>query len=505
MRSKSAFAFIAALASSAFTAQAQVFTVLHAFAPATTGSPATNLDGTLPQGGLVLQAGTLYGTAAYGGTNGSGTLFSCGINGSNFTVLHAFAPAKLPGSSTNSEGMTPLAGPVLLGGTLYGVAELGGTNGNGTIYSISTNGTGFSLIHTFTPTRGAASTNTDGANPVAGLTGAGDTLYGATFFGGTNGTGTIFSLRTNGLNFSVIHSFRVGHTNRLNEFTNADGTAVQGTLLLSGGTLYGTTAFGSTNASGNVFSLGTNGANFAVLHTFPDTFGTLATNVDGAQPFTGVAMTGSQLFGTALYGGTNGSGTVFSLNTNGANFQVLHTFDVTNSDFLNADGAQPLGTLVAVGNTLYGTANVEGPAGNGTTFSLTTDGTQFALLHVFSATVGNTGTNFDGASPVPLLWSANTLYGAAASGGANASGTIYSFQFPQPNIAGVVANPNSTITLNCTGSVNNTYIVQAATSLSAPINWQTISTNVAGSNGLWQVTDAGAPGLPQRFYRLSTP
>lgn len=505
MKPKYSLLLTLALAWSACAASAQTFSLVHAFSVSTGNSPSTNSEGSLPQGNLVLQSGTLYGTAALGGTNGSGTLYSVGVNGSNFLVLHAFAAPKIQNSNTNSDGVTPLAGPLLLGGTLYGTAESGGTNGNGTIYSIGTNGGGFAVIHTFSPGRGTLFTNTDGVTPVAGLAGVGDTLYGATFYGGTNGTGTIFSLRTNGQNFTVIHSFRVGHTNFLDEFTNADGTAVQGNLLLSGGTLYGTTAFGTTNASGNVFSLGTNGTGFVTLHTFSDTFGPLGTNADGAMPFSGLAISGSELYGTTLYGGTNGSGTVFSLGTNSDGFTVLHTFSVTNADSVNTDGAQPLGTVVVAGNTLYGAANVEGPDENGTTFSLTTDGTQFALLHFFSPGVGNFGTNSDGASPVAVLWSAGTVYGTAASGGPHGSGTIYSVQFPPPQIASAVHNPNATILLNCTGAVNNTYLVQAAPSLSPPIGWQTISTNVAGTNGAWQVTDTGAPGFAQRFYRLSTP
>jgi hypothetical protein len=45
--------------------------------------------------------------------------------------------------------------------------------------------------------------------------------------------------------------------------------------------------------------------------------------------------------------------------------------------------------------------------------------------------------------------------------------------------------------------------VWAAANLSAP--WQPVSTNTAGADGSWQVTDPGAAALPARFYRASLP
>ena len=57
----------------------------------------------------------------------------------------------------------------------------GGSSGNGTVFAVNTDGTGFTNLHSFTAasTNGLIpSTNSDGANPEAGLILSGNTLYG---------------------------------------------------------------------------------------------------------------------------------------------------------------------------------------------------------------------------------------------------------------------------------------------------------------------------------------
>ncbi len=86
-----------------------------------------------------------------------------------------------------------LRGLVLVQGTdgsFYGTTEYGGTNGDGTVFRITTNGT-LTTLFSFD--------NANGAYPVGALAqGTDGNFYGTTQFGGTNDQGTAFSITTNG-------------------------------------------------------------------------------------------------------------------------------------------------------------------------------------------------------------------------------------------------------------------------------------------------------------------
>jgi uncharacterized repeat protein (TIGR03803 family) len=100
-------------------------TVLHSFG-------ALFGDGEYPGAGLLLATdGNYYGSAAEGGTFDDGILFNTTVGGI-YTSLYSF------NNSTNLMQMSPLSPPVQnTNGTLYGVTEFGGTNNQGTIYSLN--------------------------------------------------------------------------------------------------------------------------------------------------------------------------------------------------------------------------------------------------------------------------------------------------------------------------------------------------------------------------------
>jgi hypothetical protein len=72
------------------------------------------------------------------------------------------------------------------------------------------------------------------------------------------------------------------------------------------------------------------------------------------------------------------------------------------------------------------------------------------------------------------------------------------------NITGIAANGNGTFTVSFMGTPNQTYRVQATTNLVAA-HWVDISTNQAGTDGLWNFTDSLATNYATRFYRSVTP
>jgi uncharacterized repeat protein (TIGR03803 family) len=455
---------------------AQTFTLLHAFTPGT--------DGSEPLLGPTLSSNTLYGTAFQGGTNGNGTVFSASAEGNDFTVLHTFT--AFTNSTTfgqrglNADGSIPENGVVLIDGTLYGTAFFGGTNGWGTVYSLNTSGSNFNVLHTFPAF--THNTNGDGANPV-GLLFSEGVLYGEASSGGTN-DGTLYSLNTNGTNFAVLHSF-----SNVSNGTNADGANPGTDLMLEGGTLYGVTLAGGAEY-GTIFAIGTNGAGFRVVYTFTG-------GSDGWNPMGGVTVSGNTLYGTALGGG--GSGTVFSVNTNGTNFALLHTFS-SNELGTNADGAEPYGDLVLSGNTLYGTTQ-DGGNGYGTVYSVTTDGMIFAVLYAFT-------NGMDGGGPVGgLLLFSNMLYGTTLQGGANGGGTLFSLTVPAPALAIISINlaGTSLVIAATNGMAGRTYTVLTSTNLTLPLpGWIPVATNVLNASGNFTITATNAvnPAASQHFYIL---
>src|SRR5665213_136629 len=292
---------------------AQTFTTLHTFT-ATDFNTGTNSDGATPIGGLILSGNTLYGTAAGGGSSGNGTVFAVQTNGTGFTNLYSFT-ATSGGYSTNSDGAYPRAGLILSGNTLYGTAEGGGSSGNGTVFAVSTNGTGFTNLYSFTAlSDGYYGTNSDGTIPEAGLILSGNTLYGTAEGGGSGGNGTVFAVNTNGTGFTNLHSFMAMSTNSSGRYTNSDGAIPGAGLILSGNTLYGTATQGGSEFAGTVFAVHTDGTGFTNLYSFTALSATSPyTNSDGATPDAGLILSGNTLYGTAFRGGSSGNGTIFSL------------------------------------------------------------------------------------------------------------------------------------------------------------------------------------------------
>jgi len=442
---------------------AQTFTTLHSF---NGGS-----DGARPLAGLILSGNTLYGTAFGGGNPDVGTVFAVSTNGTGFTNLHSFTAVS--GSSfTNSDGANPDAGLILSGNTLYGTAEYGGS-GNGTVFAVNTNGTGFTTLHSFTASSTNSSgvyTNSDGSQPVAGLILSGNTLYGTASAGGSSGDGTVFAVHTDGTGFTNLHIFTATSGTRS---TNSDGSQPLAGLILSGNTLYGT-AYNGGSGAGTVFAVNTDGTGFTNLHSF-----TYYSGSDGANPWAGLILSGNTLYGTAVQAGSS-YGTVFAVHTDGTGFTTLHGFTG------DSDGGAPHCGLILSGNTLYGTAQNGGSSGHGTVFAVNTDGTGFTTVYSFTG-------GSDGSDPLAgLILSGNTLYGTAESGGSSGHGTVFSLTLPPPSL-NIALTGNQSVLFWSASATN--YILQSTTNLASP-NWVTASDAVPVI--AFTVTNTS----PARFFRL---
>jgi uncharacterized repeat protein (TIGR03803 family) len=273
-------------------------------------------------------------------------------------------------------------------------------------------------------------------------------LYGAASVtvGGQAG-GLIFKVEPDGENVRTLYQLGEG-----------DGVGPQtGLLLGSDEILYGTTHFGlreTDGGLGTVFSIRPDGSDFTTLHIFADDDGTNQddnpTNEDGAFPDAALiegtvqGTDGLQsdgfLYGVTRSGGENGTGTVFRIALDGTLFKTLHEFgEITSEDddplTKNADGAYPLGTLVARNGYLYGTTSRGGANGRGTVFRLKKNGSEFQVLHIFTNITDEDDdddtvpTNEDGAAPLAgLLYveEDGLLYGVTSVGGENGTGTVFS-------------------------------------------------------------------------------
>jgi uncharacterized repeat protein (TIGR03803 family) len=243
-------------------------------------------DGGGPLAGLVRDAaGNLYGTTSGGGAESSrGVVFKVSPTGTE-TVLHSFA-----GHST--DGADPQAGLVRdSAGNLYGTTFYGGAADGGTVFKLSSCGSGFKVLYSFTG-------DTDGENPVAGLIqDAGGNLYGTTFNGGAYGYGVVFKLSPTGSE-TVLYTFTEGN----------GGSPVSGLLQDAAGNLYGTTTGlrASGENTGVVFKLSPSGTE-TVLHSFTG-------GADGGQPTAGLIQDpAGNLYSTTSAGGASGDGVVFRL------------------------------------------------------------------------------------------------------------------------------------------------------------------------------------------------
>src|SRR5450432_1264816 len=276
-----------------------------------------------------------------------------------FTNLHSFI--------SSSDGGNPYGALVLSDGKLYGTANSGGSAGNGAVFAVNTDGTGYTNLHSFAIG--------DGINPYGGLILSGNTLYGMANQGGSHSIGTVFAINTDGTGFTNLHSFA----------SSSDGANPYGGLILSGSTLFGTASGGGSHSAGTVFAINIDGTGFTNLYNFTD-------GSDGANPYCGLVLSDNTLYGTTAGSGSGiaPNGTVFALNTNGT-FTPLHTF------ISASDGASPHSGLVLSNNVLYGTASQGGSHGNGTVFAINTAGTGFTNLYNFTALVS--GDNIDGTSP----------------------------------------------------------------------------------------------------------
>ncbi|MGO8673184.1 MAG: choice-of-anchor tandem repeat GloVer-containing protein, partial [Capsulimonadaceae bacterium] len=307
------------------------------------------------------------------------------------TVLHLYGDGTVANDGANPEG-------VILGsnGDFYGTTYRGGTEDDGTVFQFTPTGTE-TILHNF----GDGSVTHDGTSPAAGLVlGTDGNFYGTTTTGGSAGDGSVFRVTSAGT-VTILHSFGDGTV------TN-DGQDPSAALIQAAdGNFYGTTFSGGSSGDGTVYRITPAGA-VTILHNFGDG----SVQNDGTYPQAAlIQASDGNLYGTTLYGGSNGEGTVFRTSTTGST-TILHSF---NDGSVTNDGTYPQAPVIqASDGNFYGTTSDGGSADAGVAFRMTIAGA-VTILHSF----GDGTVAYDGANPGAglLQGSDGNLYGVTSSGG----------------------------------------------------------------------------------------
>lgn len=299
--------------------------------------------------------GNFYGTTPYGGTYNRGTVFKLTRTGV-LTIIHSFV-AELP------------AGPVMQGadGKLYGTTPWGGTNGQGTIYSMTLAGGAFKVLHNFL--------NTEASNSSSGLVQGSDKfLYGVAEAGGANGQGSLFKVNTAGTIFSVLYSFQTAlgdtpmstpvlHTNGIIYGTTNHG----GPTLTAYGTLYSYNAGLKPFASVVIIWSGKVGTHVGIIGQGFNT----ATGVKfGAGPATFTVLSDNYMIATPAAGATTGQVTVLEPS---GNLVTPQTFKVIPTISSFSPSAGPVGTSVVITGMSLSQATVVTIGGVKATFTINSD------------------------------------------------------------------------------------------------------------------------------------
>jgi uncharacterized repeat protein (TIGR03803 family) len=321
-------------------------------------------DGYHPYASLVIdKSGNLYGTASEGGAHGRGIVFQMsppvpGQTAWAYTILHSFG---------GELGSTPLSSLFLDGaGALFGTTSQGGSAGYGTVFQLKPPAPGETdwkgtTLYSF-------QSATDGCPHAAVIPDGRGNLYGTTFGCDSylGSPGTVFEL-TPGTDPSAPYVETILYSFASNP--NMGETPAGPLIMDTNGALYGTTTTGKgQTAYGGVFELVPPAPGFSawtplLLHGF-----NANTSGDGAEPEAGLLMNATgTLFGTTLYGGIS-AGTVFRLTPPGfGGTQWTETLVPLAAKV----GQYPRSTLIfdGSGTELIGTAEYGGKAGYGSVFT----------------------------------------------------------------------------------------------------------------------------------------
>ncbi len=225
-------------------------------------------------------SGNIFGTTAYGGTDGDGTVYEIRHDTRTIVTLASFDGAN---------GRKPKAGLVLdANHNLYGTTFYGGAQDHGAVFKIANGTNTITLMDSFI--------GTNGANPSGDLAidSAGN-LFGTSSGGADGGAGTVFEIPSGTSKITTLA-----------KFNSTDGAYSHARVTLdSKGDLFGTATAGGAFNDGTLFEVVKGSGAITALASFDGTN-------SGSAPHSSIAVdAGGNLYGTTTYGGLNNTGVVF--------------------------------------------------------------------------------------------------------------------------------------------------------------------------------------------------
>ncbi|MFO1458492.1 MAG: choice-of-anchor tandem repeat GloVer-containing protein [Verrucomicrobiota bacterium] len=423
--------------------------------------------------------GNLYGWIGHAGQDRQSVVWRIGKDGTGFTVLHTFT-----GPSQDAEDPTGLV--YGSDGNLYGVAQ--DQQSLGRVFAMPADGSNYRVLKQFDLV-------TDKTAGPFGLVEASDgRLYGVTGTGAP--TGVVYGIGRDGTGFGILHRFGQ---------TRTDGQFPRGLLLESkDGFLYGVTASDRTQFLGTVYRVGLNGGGYEILHQFKS-------DGLGAQPDSGLVL-GSDgfLHGQASRGGPTGLGGLYKLRPDGSDYGFFET---------GTGGAQWYRSVCESGDGhLYGIQPGGSPLFNGTIFRTQLDGSGAEVLHTFPAAADSP----EGVRPKQLLHARDGfLYCITHRKAAATIGTLTAFT-PILMRFGPVAlpptDPTESVTviprlvdngsgqefrLSVSGMPGRSYQVQVSPAL--PPSWETVTTLTSDAEGKAEYADPNPSTAGSRYFRVLGP
>jgi uncharacterized repeat protein (TIGR03803 family) len=337
------------------------------------------------------------GMTTEGGPTGNGVIFKLNSNGSGYAVVHSLEAEDGGGGAIGSQGMVFASD-----GLFYGTTVRGGANDKGILFTFDPLGKIYRKKFDFT--------SSTGANPFGALIQATNgKIYGTTQWEGPNDYGTLFEYDIAASTLEVKFAWEAGSGQANASFGLTEG---------DDGILYGTRSTWGSSRKGLVFSYDPVTENYEEQYHFTDE------NIGRTPNGMLTKLNDGTFLGVTESGGTNGNGTVYHFDP--VTKTVIKKAEVGGT---GENGAYPVGFLTKHGNgKFYGVTQSGGTAVNdaaiGTIFEYDHSTGNFAMKFSF--------TSPNGIHPSGKLIAApdGKLYGKTNEGGTHADngGTFFSYE-----------------------------------------------------------------------------